>query len=226
MPQLPILVSIQIGQPRQLGQEGAADPADRPWTTAYLKEVVNGPAWLSRAGLVGDCPADLRHHGGPDQAVLAYAAAHYDLWRAELGRPDLPYGAFAENFTIAGLDEDDVCIGDVYAVGDAIVQVTQPRQPCGKIARALGIAGLTERTEATGRTGWYLRVLQEGEVAAGMAAMRRERPYPQWTITRATAALRQAGVDAAAARELAACPLLGIRWRQALEKKINREARV
>jgi len=220
-----ILASIQIGQPRQLGQEDAADPADRPWTTAYLKEAVDGPLWLSRAGLIGDRPADLRHHGGPDQAVLAYAAAHYDLWRAELRRPDLPYGAFAENFTIAGLDEDHVCIGDVYAIGDAIVQVTQPRQPCGKISRALRIAGLTERTEATGRTGWYLRVLQEGEVAAGMAITRQERPYPQWTIARATAALRQASIDVATARELAACPLLGTRWRQALEKKINHETR-
>src|SRR5947208_2482976 len=97
------LVSIQVGRPRELGP-GA--PGSR-WRTAFLKEPVAGPVHLGRLGLDGDGQASVRIHGGPDQAVLAYAAAHYPLWAKELGR-ELPSGGFAENFTVEGQDEDTV----------------------------------------------------------------------------------------------------------------------
>jgi len=122
------------------------------------KRAVEGPVWLGRENLAGDGQADRQHHGGPDHAVLAYSIDHYPAWREELGR-ELPPGSFAENLAITGRDESTVCIGDTYAIGTALVQVAQPRQPCVKIARRLGIPDLTRRVERTGRTGWYLRVL-------------------------------------------------------------------
>ena len=189
---------------------------DRPWVTSFFKDPVDGPVWLGLTNLAGDGQADLENHGGPDKAVLAYAAAHYPLWRAELGRPDLPYGAFGENFTIAGLTEATVCIGDVYAIGEARVQVSQPRQPCWKIARRWRIKDLTARVRETGRTGWYLRVLTEGYVEPGLPVTLIERPYPQWTVARATEIMHRRREAPAAAAELAACPLLSTAWRETL----------
>ncbi|HEV7662576.1 MAG TPA: MOSC domain-containing protein [Chloroflexota bacterium] len=178
------LVGIQVGLPTTHGSPDAADPLDRPWRTAFYKSAVAGPVWLGKTNLVGDGQGNLRVHGGEDMAVLGYAASHYPLWRAELNLPDLPYGAFAENFTITALDETSVCVGDVYAIGDAQVQVSQPRQPCSNITRRWKLRGLTERVGETGRTGWYLRVLREGEVCAGEPVVLLERPSPELTIER------------------------------------------
>jgi len=219
---MPTLLSIQVGLPRQLGVEGALDPMDRPWTTGFFKEPVEGPIWLGRTNLVGDGQADRKNHGGPDKAVLAYSAEHYPIWRAELNRPDLPYGAFGENFTIAGLTEETVCIGDVYAIGGVRVQVSQPRQPCWKIARRWRIKDLTARVRETGRTGWYLRVLEEGYVEAGMPVELLERPFPQWTVARATGIMHRCREDREAAVALAACPALSAAWRESLITAVGR----
>ncbi|MCS7222853.1 MAG: MOSC domain-containing protein [Anaerolineae bacterium] len=208
-----VLLSIQVGMP-QVFDNG--DPARRPWLSAFIKKPVAGPIWLGRTNLAGDVQADLQNHGGPDKAVLAYAAAHYMNWRVELGRPDLPYGAFAENFTVDGLDEWTVCIGDVYAIGETQVQVSQPRQACWKISRRWGIEDLTERVVATGRTGWYFRVLVEGYVEPGLPVILLHRPFPQWTVARATEVMRHRRTLPDAARELAACPLLSAHWRETL----------
>jgi MOSC domain-containing protein YiiM len=182
------LASIQVALPRQHGRAAAVDPMGRPWTTAFFKEPVAGPVWLGRTNLAGDRQADLKHHGGPDRAVMCYAAAHYTVWRSELGR-ELPHGGFGENFTVDGLDESAVCIGDVYAIGEARVQVSQPRIPCWKIARRWGVRDLSARVQRTGRTGWYLRVLDEGRVAPGDGVTLLERPHPEWTVARANAAI-------------------------------------
>ena len=213
---MPTLLSIQVGLPREFGVEGAPDPMDRPWTTGFFKEPVDGPVWLGRTNLAGDGQADRKNHGGPDKAVLAYSADHYPLWRTELNRPDFPYGAFGENFTIADLSETNVCIGDVYAIGEVRVQVSQPRQPCWKIARRWHIKDLTARVHETGRTGWYLRVLTGGYVEAGTPVVLLERPFPQWTVARATEVMNRRREDPDAAAELAACPLLSAVWRETL----------
>jgi MOSC domain-containing protein YiiM len=208
-----VLVSIQVGTPR-LFDDG--NPGRRSWLSAFIKEPVTGPIWLGRTNLVGDAQADLKNHGGPDKAVLVYAAAHYADWRKELGWADFPYGAFAENFTVDGLDEWTVCIGDTYAIGEAFVQVSQPRQPCWKISRRWGREDLMARVVATGRTGWYLRVLTEGYVEPGMPMPLLHRPFPQWTIARATEVMRSRRERPDEARELAACPLLSAHWRETL----------
>lgn len=185
-PNAPLLASIQVGLPLQLGEESALDPMDRPWTTGFYKQPVFGPVRLESTNLEGDGQADLVHHGGPDKAVLAYSADHYAYWRQTLNDPKLPWGAFGENFTVQGLTEADVCIGDSWKIGDEVtLQVSQPRQPCWKLARRWKIKTLAWQVQQTGRTGWYLRVVTEGIVAADMPLTLVERRQSQWTVERA-----------------------------------------
>jgi MOSC domain-containing protein YiiM len=218
---LPRIVSIQVGHPAIHGQPGAAEPMEQPWRTGFYKQPVVGPVWLGRTNLVGDGQANLRVHGGPDKAVLSYAARHYPAWRTELNMPDLPYGAFAENFTVSSLDEQSVCLGDVYAIGQARVEVSQPRQPCANITRRWKLPGLTERVEATGRHGWYARVLDEGEVAPGDAIVLIERPFPEWTVARAFRVMRQRTVEREEAAALRDVPILSDSWRKTLSARAS-----
>lgn len=217
----PYIVSVQVGRPRTFGMAGARDPLERPWMTATFKDPVAGPVWLGQTNLAGDAQADTKNHGGADKAVLLYAAAHYPLWRRELGRPDMPHGGFGENFTVVGLTEEDVCIGDSYAIGDARVQVSQPRQPCWKQARRWRVRDLVARMQDTGRTGWYVRVLREGLVAPGQSLLLLDRPYPEWTVARSNGIMHQRRGGRAAASALAACPLLSANWQTTLSSRVR-----
>jgi MOSC domain-containing protein YiiM len=217
----PILLSIQVGRPVARGDEGASDPMQRRWTSGIVKQSVTGPVRLGRTNLDGDGQADLRNHGGLEKAVLAYAAGHYAIWREELALPDLPFGAFGENLTIDGLDETSVCIGDVYAVGGAKVQVSQPRKPCWKLARRWKLKDLPVRVQQTGRGGWYLRVLDEGFIEPGQAFALRERPCPRWTVSLANDLLYRRRVSPEDLAGLAACPLLSPTWRDSLGRRIS-----
>lgn len=217
------LLSIQVSLPRTISAAEAPDPQGESWTTGFFKQPVDGPAWLGRTNLAGDGQGDTRNHGGPDKAVLCYAAAHYPAWRAELAFPALPHGAFGENFTILGLDETAVCLGDVYTIGSARVQVSQPRQPCWKIAARWRMKDLTARVERNGRTGWYLRVLEEGEVTPGDPVLLEERLHPEWSVARATGVLRNRS-DLAGAATLAALPPLAESLRTGLATRLARAA--
>lgn len=212
------LLSLQVGLPRDYGRADAAAPEERAWSTAFFKQPVAGPVAVGPAGLAGDGVADLRHHGGPDKAVLAYASEHFPLWRAELGL-DAAGGGFGENFTLAGATEAEVCIGDVFALGTARFQVTQPRQPCWKLARRWGVADLVQRVQDNGRCGWYLRVLVPGAVEAGQELRLLERPRPEWSVARAHDLMHHRRDDRAAARALAACPELSATWRATMERR-------
>ena len=108
---MPTIVSIQVGQPTTYLPAAHADGQPRSWTTAFFKTPVSGKVHAGRLGLTGDRQADQENHGGLDKAVLAYSADHYDYWRTHLAKPEMPYGGFGENLTIAGLDETTVCIG-------------------------------------------------------------------------------------------------------------------
>lgn len=217
----PYLASIQVGLPRNLGIEGAPQPMDRPWSTGFLKKPINCPVWLGKTNLDGDGQADLRHHGGPEKAVLAYAAEHYHEWQQCLVSSEFGYGAFGENFTIIGQTESSVCIGDTYEVGDALVQVSQPRQPCWKLSRRWRIKDLALQVQQTGRTGWYLRVLREGYVAPKQLITLIDCPYPQWTISRANEIMHQHLNDRELAAELATCPLLAANWQSTLVNRAS-----
>ncbi len=159
--------------------------------------------WLGALNLDGDGQADLDNHGGPFRAALGYGGDHYPIWREELARPDLPFGAFGENFTFSELTEETVCLGDVYVIGEARLQVTQPRQPCWKLARRWGMKDLTARVYEKGWGGWYHRVLQEGYVEAGMPVTLVERRYPQFSVFHVNALMNEWIDDPHAAAALA-----------------------
>ena len=135
------LLSIQVGQPRTLPNPSIVD-ASRTWTTGFYKEPVLGPVWLGKTNLVGDGQADLVNHGGIDKAVNVYPFDHFAFWQEDLNIPALPTGAFGENFTTQGFIEKDISVGDIFTLGEALVQVSQPRQPCWKLSRRWQIKDL------------------------------------------------------------------------------------
>lgn len=155
------LVSVNVGTPRAVNYRG------KEVRTGIFKAPVEGAVMIRTLNVDGDGQADLRVHGGEDKAVYAYPIEHYDHWGRELVRDDLGFGQFGENLTVAGMTEDDVRIGDVYRVGAARLQVTQPRTPCYKLGLRMGDPGFPKRFLESRRTGFYCRVLQEGEVRAG-----------------------------------------------------------
>ena len=163
------LISIQVGRPRKVRWRG------RTVSTGIFKEPVAGRIMLRRNNLEGDGQADLSVHGGWDKAVYAYPSEHYAYWRQQLPGMDLPYGSFGENFTSEGMDESSVHIGDRFRIGGALVEVTQPRMPCYKLAVRFRRPDMPKRFHASGRCGFYLAVLQEGEVGAGDTFERIER---------------------------------------------------
>lgn len=207
--------SIQIGGPQTVGTEGAEDPMDRPWTSAIWKSPVDGAVWADRGGMTGDQVVDRRHHGGADRAILMYAASHYPRWRVEWGRKDIHPGAFGENLTVTGLDEESACLGDIYEAGALRLEVSAPRAPCLTLARRHRRPGLVEEVLANGRHGWYVRVRRAGWLEAGMGIVLKDRPYPQWTVARA-GRVKWGGGLPEERRLLAQCPALIEEWRRAL----------
>lgn len=210
------LLSIQVSEITEITAGGSAAWWDKAWTTGFYKRAVAERVWLGYQGLRGDQQADRKYHGGADKAVCVYAAEHYPDWRKSLNLPDMTHGAFGGNFTTQGLLEADVCIGDIFQVGEARVQISQPRQPCWKLARRWRIKDLTAQVEQNGRTGFYFRVLQHGWVEAGERFDLLERSFPEITIARANEVMHQRKEDFAAARELASCPLLSASWKDSL----------
>jgi MOSC domain-containing protein YiiM len=192
-------------------------PDGRAWKSAIGKEPVSGPTLLTRLGLQGDTVGNRQVHGGPDQAVLAYAGEHYAHWREE-GLEAAP-GSFGENFVLAGLTDQEACIGDVYDLGGAQVQVSHPRQPCETLARRLGRKDVVARVWATARGGWYLRVLREAPVEAGLALTLVRRPNPGATVARVLKAYLDGPSDRGEALAMAALEGLSPHWAEALEKK-------
>ncbi|SMP73347.1 MOSC domain-containing protein YiiM [Neorhodopirellula lusitana] len=209
------LRSIQVGKPQTLG-------TDKPWTSGFLKETVAEPLWLGTTNLAGDGQADLEHHGGPHKAVCVYSAEHYPYWRDQLQLPELKAGDFGENFTIGELTEHDVCIGDTWSIGEAVVQVSQPRQPCWKLARRWDIKTLALQVQQTGYTGWYFRVLQEGQVQQGNPARLVDRQWPQWTIEAANQLMHHDKKNMTAAKDLMAVPSLSPSWQATLAKRVTK----
>jgi MOSC domain-containing protein YiiM len=155
------LISLQVGQPRTVFQGSEEVP------TGIFKSPVEGRVRMRSLNLDGDRQADLSVHGGPNKAVYVYPSENYPYWKNELPGVELPWGAFGENLTTSGLLENAVCIGDRFAIGTAEVVVTQPRLPCFKLNLKFGRDDMVKRFLASRRTGFYLRVLREGEVGAG-----------------------------------------------------------
>jgi MOSC domain-containing protein YiiM len=151
------IISLNVGAPRTVRQ------GDLDVLTGIFKSPVPGPIMLRRLNLDGDRQADLQVHGGRNKAVYAYPSEHYDFWRAQLPEMDLPWGMFGENLTTEGLSEEHAFIGDEFRIGQvARVKVTQPRIPCYKLGIRFGRADIIKRFLASGRSGIYFAVLEEG----------------------------------------------------------------
>jgi MOSC domain-containing protein YiiM len=160
------LVALNVGMPR-----------DVPWRdqlvrTGIWKESVTGPRMVRRLNVDGDGQGDLAGHGGEQRAVLVYQLASYRYWETELGRTDLVHGQFGENFTVDGLADDEVCIGDRFRIGEAVFEVTQPRVTCYRVGIRLGEPRMAALLVSHRRPGFYLRVLAEGSVEAGDAIVK------------------------------------------------------
>jgi MOSC domain-containing protein YiiM len=216
------LVSIQLGTPTSYGSEEAVDAHDKPWTTGFFKTPVQGSVFAGVTNLAGDGQADLINHGGVDKAVLAYSADHYPNWREQLHLPDMPFGAFGENLTISGLSEESVCIGDVFRIGTVTFEVSQPRQPCWKLARRWRMHELVRLVVQSGRSGWYLRVLEEGWIEARMPVVLLERPNPEWSVARANMILHHRRSDLPLTLQLASVPELADSWVGELQERAER----
>ncbi|HWI66240.1 MAG TPA: MOSC domain-containing protein [Symbiobacteriaceae bacterium] len=151
---------VNVGGPATYEYDG------KQVTTAFFKHPVDGPLFLSKTGLPGDAQVDTVHHGGPDKAALLYATEHTPYWTELLGKDPGP-AIMGETLTVSGLTEAGAKIGDVYQIGEAVVQVSQPRVPCYKANIRHGIADMDKKVMACGYTGVYVRVLTEGQVKAG-----------------------------------------------------------
>jgi len=182
------------------------------------KKPVQGHLAITRVGLQGDEHGDTRHHGGPEKAVHHYPADHYGEWRKEGIEAAAP--AFGENITTSGLSEADVCIGDVFRLGSALLQVSQGRQPCWRLNARFDRPDMAIRVQKSGRTGWYYRVLEEGAAEAGNALVLHERPQPEWSLARIIGLLYTRTMDTESLQELGALPELAPSWRELAARRI------
>lgn len=206
LPLIP-LVALMTGHVAPLGAGGV--------TSGIAKRPVAAAVMLHDHGLEGDEQGDLRHHGGPEKALHHYPLDHYAGWAAGIGaRPllDAP-GAFGENLSTLGLAEGDVAVGDVFRLGQAVIEVSQGRQPCWKLNRRFGVPDMSRRVQDSGRTGWYYRVIEGGRIAPDAVLTRIDRRAPDWTIERLSRALYGAEPDRGEWAAMAALEVLTPNWR-------------
>lgn len=201
---------------------GIARPYTRPGSMSAIdKRPLDGTVAIGELGLEGDEQGDRRVHGGPDKAVHHYPFEHYATWRNELGplAPLQSPGAFGENVSTRGLTEADVCLGDRFELGTALLEVSQGRQPCWKLNDRIGVPRMARLVQDSGRTGWYYRVVRPGEARAGDALRLVGRPHPDWPLLRLIRLLAGRVLDPAelgAALELPLVPS----WRRLVERRL------
>jgi MOSC domain-containing protein YiiM len=202
---------------------GSAKPYTRPGSCSAIdKHPCAGTVSIGALGFAGDEQGDPRVHGGPDKAIHHYAFDHYHAWRDELGPLPLLQapGAFGENISTRGLAEDNVCLGDRFRLGTAVLEVSQGRQPCWKLNDRFGVPAMARRVQSSGRTGWYYRVLQPGTARAGEVLRLDARPYPAWTLSRLGMLLFGRALARQALEPALQLPLVPS-WRKLLERRLQ-----
>jgi MOSC domain-containing protein YiiM len=213
------VVAVNVGTPKVLF---SGPERERVYSSIAKRSVSSGTAlWLSSGNLAGDAQADSSVHGGPDKAVYAYPSEHLAVWTDELGGALGP-AAFGENLSTLGVVEADVRIGDVWTWNDAILQVSQPRWPCFKLALHRQRRDIQQRMRNSGRTGWYLRVLQPGEVVAGSPIEISHADPAGLTVEDAHLAMSDRDLeDRARAEALASHAALADEWRLPLQARLG-----
>jgi len=207
------LISVNVSLAREIVHEG------RRIRTGIFKTPVAGRVTVRRLGLEGDQQADLRVHGGPFMAVYAYDIESYRWWEEQLV-DSFPPGHFGENLTVEGMTDDLVHVGDVFAIGDTVLQVTQPRLPCFKLGARMGDPGFPKRFLAAGRLGFYLRVLHDGTVGAGDAIVRTELGEGRMTVHRIARLRKKDTHDLEGARQALDIESLSPTWREEFEERL------
>ncbi|MEU6419253.1 MOSC and FAD-binding oxidoreductase domain-containing protein [Streptomyces spiralis] len=202
------LLSVNVGMPKDVSWQG------RTVRTGAWKAPVQGPRMVRRLNVDGDGQGDLAGHGGEIRAVLVYQLQSYQYWQKELGRDDLTFGIFGENFTVDGLPDDEVCIGDRYRIGEAEFEVTQPRVTCYRVGMRLGEPAMASLLVAHHRPGFYLRVITEGRVQAGDEITLTRKGPEQLTVADTDALLYLPDRDPAKLRRALDIPALSPGWQQ------------
>ncbi len=201
------LLSVNVGQPREVEWRGS-----RVLTSIWKAEVPDR-RWVDRLNVAGDAQADLVGHGGEHRAVYVYDVCAYRHWERELGRDDFVNGQFGENFTVEGLPDEEVCVGDRYRIGGALFEVTQPRVTCYKVGLRMGVPQMPALLYSHGRPGFYLRVLEEGEVGAGDPIERVAVGPEAMTVREISALLYLPGQTVRQLERAIAIPALSEGWR-------------
>ena len=211
-----------IGQPQTMTDERGK------WRSAIYRSPISEPLLLQTRGLAGDQVADTKHHGSPDQAVCCHPLAHYEFWNAfyKLHQEEakLGPGSVGENWTLTDCSEADFAVGDIFQVGEAVVQVSAPRYPCIKQERKLRLPSFFNEVLATMRTGFYLRVLTSGMVQAGDDLRLVERPNPIFTIQLINQQTL-GELDKTIAQQMLDLPELSVGWKRIIEIKLQKTVR-
>jgi len=210
------ILSVNVGLPREVMWKG------KSVTTGIFKEPVVGRVTVRSHHLEGDAQADLTVHGGIDKAVYAYPFEHYDAWRREVPDLDFPVGVFGENLTITGLKEEDVRIGDRFRVGSAELKVTEPRMPCFKLGMRVGRPEIVQWMLSNHRSGFYLAVMQEGEVIAGDTLERLSREDHNVTVADIFQLYTREKSDPVLLQQATQLESLPQSWREHFQKRIDR----
>ena len=206
-----VVESLNIGLPKKEIFHG------REIITGICKQPVIGPLRLGTFGFERDGVGDLKHHGGEDKAVCVYSLEHYPYWEDILAIK-LPVAAFGENLTVSDLKEEDICIGDVFELGTALLQVSQPRQPCRTLAARYGRDDLVKLVADSGRTGFYFRVLEEGIVEKGARLILKENNPREITISFANHTYHHDKRNCEAIEKVLAVPALSASWQKSFQE--------
>jgi MOSC domain-containing protein YiiM len=211
------LLSVNVGLPRDIEWRG------KTVHTAVWKSPVQGPRMVRRLNIDGDGQGDLAGHGGEHRAVFVYQIDSYHYWQSQLGRNDFTYGQFGENFTVDGLSDQEVCIGDRFRVGGALFEVTQPRVTCYRVGIRMNERQMAALLVAHGRPGFYFRVLEEGEVEAGDEIAQVAAGPERMTVFGISALLYMPGHPRSELVRALRIPALSAGWRDSFRALLEQE---
>jgi MOSC domain-containing protein YiiM len=214
---MPRLLSLNVGLPRDVAWRG------KTVHTAIWKAPVPGRRMVRRLNIDGDGQGDLASHGGEHRAVLVYQIASYRYWQGRLGRSDFVFGQFGENFTVEGLTDSEVCIGDRYRIGGAVFEVTQPRVTCYRVGFRMNEPQMAALLVAHGKPGFYLRVLEEGEVGAGDEIEKIAGAPERLTVSETNALLYMPAHPSSQLQQALRIPALSAGWRASFQALLDPE---
>lgn len=192
--------------------------------SAIDKHIQQGPVFVDISGVAGDEQGDLKLHGGPDKAIHAYPACHYQSWAQELGltHPNFKAGGFGENLSVTGITEKDICLLDRMQIGSALVEVSTGRQPCWKLNDRFNVSDMAKRMQQNLQTGWYFRVIEAGEMQADDQIRLVDRSLPDWSIHKIMSILYHHVLDRDLLEQARLLPIFP-RWQQVIQKRLEKQ---